>query len=101
MRPATRLGVFGGLLAVLFGGGALAGGAVDLDRSQPQTDGAAHGGDGKPRHGSGEKAAHPVRGVAVAENGLRVVVDDPELRQGRTQTVRLRVVGCCTTAFRG
>ena len=37
-------------------------------------------------------AAHPVRGLAVAEDGLRVVVDDPELRRGRTETLRFRVV---------
>ena len=37
-------------------------------------------------------AAHPVRGLAVAENGLRLVVDDPELRRGRTEQLRFRIV---------
>jgi hypothetical protein len=38
------------------------------------------------------EAAHPVRGLAVAENGMRVVVDDPELRRGRSEKLRFRIV---------
>lgn len=93
MNAPTRLAVFGGLLAVLSTGGALAGAAIDPDRSGPRADAAAHGDDDGAEHGGGgDKAAHPVRGVAVAENGLRLAIDDPELRRGRTETVRLRVV---------
>ena len=33
-----------------------------------------------------------MRGLAVAENGLRVVVDDPELRRGQNETLRFRIV---------
>ena len=91
MKPAARLSVFAGVLAALFGGGALAGGAFDVDRSEPRAEADAHG-EEKAEHGAGEKAAHPVRGVAVAENGLRLVVDEPELRRGRTETVRFRVL---------
>jgi hypothetical protein len=91
MKPAARLSVFAGVLAALFGGGALAGGAFDVDRSEPRAEADAHG-EEKAEHGAGEKPAHPVRGVAVAENGLRLVVDEPELRLGRTETVRFRVV---------
>jgi hypothetical protein len=40
----------------------------------------------------GEQAADPVRGLAVAENGLRLVLEDPELRRGRTEDVRFRIV---------
>jgi len=47
-------------------------------------------------HGSGHSAPsggdHPVRGLAVAEDGLRVVVADPELRRGRTEQLRFRIV---------
>ena len=93
MSAATRLALFGGLLAVLFAGGALAGGAVDVDRSKERADAATHGGDGEPpEHRGEEQTPHPVRGVAVAENGLRLAIDDPELRRGRTETVRFRVV---------
>ena len=91
MNPAARLAAFGGVLLVLFGGGALAGGAIDVDRSEPRADADAHS-EEKSEHGGGEKAAHPVRGVAVAENGLRLAVDEPELRRGRTETVRFRVI---------
>ena len=34
-------------------------------------------------------APDPVRGLAVAADDLRVVVDDPELRRGRTETLTL------------
>ena len=93
MSAATRLALFGGLLAVLFAGGALAGGAVDVDRSEERPDAAPHAGDAEPaEHGAEEQAPHPVRGVAVAENGLRLAIDDPELRRGRTETVGFRIV---------
>jgi hypothetical protein len=36
--------------------------------------------------------AHAVRGLAVAEDGLRVVVENPELRRGREETLRYRIV---------
>ena len=91
MNAAARLAGFAGVLAVLFGGGAVAGGAIDIDRSKPRADADAHGGEKKPEHG-GDEAAHPVRGVAVAENGLQLEVDDPELRRDKTETVRFRVV---------
>ena len=92
MNSATRLALFAGVLAVLFGGGALAGGAIDVDRSKPRADAEAHGGEEEKSEHGGDEAAHPVRGVAVAENGLRLAIDDPELRRGRTETVRFRVV---------
>ncbi len=116
MSAPVKLAAFAATLAVLFGGGALAGGAIDPDRERPR---AAHA-DAAPKStgahdaaekehesvstshteaksaghgtGAGEKANHPVRGLAVAENGLRVVVVDPELRRGRTEQLRFRVV---------
>jgi hypothetical protein len=36
--------------------------------------------------------ADPVRGLAVAENGLRLVLDTPEQRRGRPAELRFRVV---------
>jgi len=86
MTAAAKLGGFTAALAVLFGGGALAGAAIDPGREQPES---AHAGAGTP---DGDAAAHPVRGVAVAEDGLRLVVDDPELRRGRTEDLRFRIV---------
>ncbi len=122
MRTPAKLAAFAATLAVLFGGGALAGGAIDPDRDEPSSTHAdaapktngAHGatqehesvpasthtdtksethGDAKSdAHGSASKAAHPVRGLAVAENGLRVVVADPELRRGRSERLSFRIL---------
>ncbi len=104
MSAPAKLAGFAATLAVLFGGGALAGvaGAIDRDADSEGAHGAAseeHENVSKPTHDAnisgghgGEKAAHPVRGLAVAANGLRVVVEDPELRRGRTEDVRFRIV---------
>lgn len=42
-------------------------------------------------HG-GAHGARAVHGLATADDGLRLVVETPELRQGRERTVRFRVV---------
>ena len=101
MSTPTRLAAFGATLAVLFGGAALAGGAIDPDRDEPRAQTTAQKEHGNvsttshtesASHGESTKAAHPVRGLAVAESGLRVVVDDPELRRGRTEQLTYRIV---------
>jgi len=107
VSAVAKLAAFAGVLAVLFGGAALAGAAIGPD---PETDAAAdgHGEPGRAEtHGEGETAAggeahagaeahgggaDPVRGLAVADDGLRVVVDDPELHRARAQTLRFRIV---------
>jgi hypothetical protein len=86
MTPvAARLAGFATALVALFGAGAVAGGLVDAS---------APGGDAKAEmaHG-GAMAAMAVRGLGVAENGLRIVVADPELRRGRTEQLRFRIIG--------
>jgi hypothetical protein len=96
VSATTKLAAFVAALAVLFGGAALAGAAIGPDRdddvasaepeghsemtSTTETSPAEHG------------ATRPVRGLAVAEDGLRVVVADPELRRGRQETLRFRIV---------
>ena len=113
MSAPVKLAGFAATLAVLFGGGALAGGVgpqresgTERRTEAPKTDGAhgaadrRHGSASGPSqaesksggHGAAEKAAHPVRGLAVAENGLRLVVEDPELRRGRSEDLRFRIV---------
>ena len=104
MSTPAKLAAFAAMLAVLFGGGALAGGAIDPDRDEPR---ASHADAEKEHetvstshtestesktHGGGENGAHPVRGLAVAENGLRVVVEDAELRRGRSERLSFRIV---------
>jgi hypothetical protein len=55
--------------------------------STPTKTTAGHG-----RRGHAEHSQHPVRGLEVAENGLRVVVEEPELRRGRTEKLAFRIV---------
>ena len=74
---------FAAAVAALFGIGALAGNVI-----KP----AAPGGEAKADMGHGEMTAMAVRGLAVAENGLRVVVSNPELSRGRTEQLRFRIL---------
>jgi hypothetical protein len=72
MSAATRLAGFAAVLVLVFAGAAVAGGAVDVDRSAPP-----------PEEGHGmEMTADPIRGLAVSENGLTLeqTYDGRELR---------------------
>jgi hypothetical protein len=101
----ARLAAFAALLALLFGGAVLAGDAVgpepdntaraaeehsDMSSATTTRSEASHEAAGS--HAAEGGGDHPVRGLAVAENGLRVVVEDPELRRGRTERLAFRVV---------
>lgn len=96
MSAAARLAGFAALMAVVFATAALAGGLIDPEA--PGGDGAgasSHGGAATahaaedPRPAGTPAALH---GLAVAENGLRLVLDTPELRRGRPQALRFRVL---------
>jgi hypothetical protein len=92
-----------GVLAVLFAGGAIAGQMIDPEArgsDEPSGHGAepAHGREPAGAHGG--EAAEPVRGLAVAEGGLRVEVERPELRRGRAETLAFRIVGADGEAIR-
>ncbi len=106
-----QLATFVAVLAVLFVGGAIAGRLIDAD--------APHGGDAEasghgteqtheensnvasPSHGSEHSDAAPeVHGLAVADAGLRVVVDRSELRRGEAATVAFRIVDSRGSAVR-
>jgi hypothetical protein len=93
-----QLATFVAVLAVLFAGGAIAGQLIDADaRGGDEMSGHAakhsHDEDSKMTSAHGGDATRPVRGLAVAENGLRVEVERPELRRGVEQTVAFRIVG--------
>ena len=106
MSAPAKLAAFAAVLAVLFGGAALAGAAIGPDataetkrsEAQPQEHSDMNTSTTKPpaEHGGGHEqdgaAPDPVRGLAVAENGLRVVVEDPELRRGRGERLAFRIV---------
>jgi hypothetical protein len=84
MDATAKLAAFVAALAVLFGGAALAGAAIGPE-PEARTEAGGHG-------GMADAAPRPVRGLAVAEDGLRVVVDDPELRRARSESLRFRIV---------
>ena len=104
MYSVTRLLGFAAVLVVVFGAAALAGAAIG---PEPREETAGH--DGGARHDAGadhdEGAGHageadPVRGLASAEGGLRLLVDTPELRRGRAETLRFRIVDAHGAAVR-
>jgi hypothetical protein len=98
INAPAKLAAFAAGLAVLFGGGALAGGAIDPDVNSSVPHGeerAAGHGEAGGGHGSepaGGSGAHPVRGLSVADGGLRVVTDDTDLRRGKTERLSFRIV---------
>ena len=88
-----QLATFAAVLAVLFAGGAVAGQLIDPDARGDDSSMSGHGAE--PSH---EDDSHmtststEVHGLAVADGGLRVEVEQPELRRGREQTVAFRIV---------
>ena len=84
-KPSARIAAFAAVLLLATGGAALAGAAVE-----------PHGPDPSARtdEPSGHMASTSpsVRGLAVAADGLRIVVEQPELRRGRTEQLRFRIV---------
>ena len=87
MSAVSKLAAFAGALAVLFGAAALAGAAIG-----PEPDAAGTTSEEHPDMTADHASPDPVRGLAIATDGLRVVVDDPELRRGERETLRFRVV---------
>ena len=98
MSARARIAAFVAVLSLLFGGAALAGGAIKPHGDEPAArndergDHASAAGHDETSTGTHAKGAAPVRGLAVAADDLRVVVDRPDLRRGRTQALRFRVV---------
>ena len=83
MTVAAKLGGFAVGLLVVFATAAFAGGA--FDPSPPQS-------SSQETHMNTEMAMHDVRGLAVAEDGLKLVVANPEHVPGRMQQLRFRIV---------
>jgi hypothetical protein len=88
----TRVSLFAGLLVLVFAAAALAGSAIDPDpdtdqvgsaHSEKREKGADEGGHSTPHGGEAEGTAHAkapaqAKGLAQAQGGLRLVLDQPE-----------------------
>jgi len=88
-----QLATFVAVLAVLFAGGAIAGQLIGPDAR----------GEDDPMSGHGAQRSHEedshmtststeVHGLAVADGGLRIELEQPELRRDREQTLAFRIV---------
>ncbi|MFL5837714.1 MAG: hypothetical protein ACJ76K_14175 [Solirubrobacteraceae bacterium] len=90
MSPAVRnLGIFAVALVALFGLAVVAGRL--LDPHAPDGEAAADHSNRHPKEMEDMTSEH-VRGLAVAENGLRLVIEDPEVRRGAAGELRFRIV---------
>jgi hypothetical protein len=90
----VKLACFGAILTALFAGGALAGEVIDPDAVGKDNAPAMAGHGAAPEaegHGA-MPAADPVRGLAVAAGGVRLELEQPELRRGRGEQLRFRIV---------
>jgi hypothetical protein len=93
--PLSRLAAFAAVVALLAAAAALAGAAIDPDRGASDANANANGhgaSDGDDAHAGGAAGEHPVRGLAVAEDGLRLVVADPELERATAERLAFRIV---------
>ena len=98
--PPTRVVAFIATAAAVFGTAVLAGELVNSGNDEPQHGGehqASGGGSGEEKRAGGhsEKGSDTpdaVRGLAVAENGLRLKVDQRELPRGRQAKLSFTVV---------
>jgi hypothetical protein len=84
-----QLAAFAAVLAGLYTAGFIAGQFIDAE---------PHGADEMAHTAAAEP--DPVRGLAVAENGLRLELADPELEQGRAEQLRFRIVNARGQAVR-
>ena len=94
MTTKVKLAALAGALVLIFavavGAGAVTSGD---DREEPAKPMAGHEEDAGTYAGADTGATHPVRGLAVADEGLRLVLDTPELRRGARGTLRFRIAG--------
>lgn len=96
MSVALRLTAFASLLLLAFVAAVAAGRAVNPEKPGALGGAADNGaGESAMSMGSGGHAAagaHAVRGLAVEDDGVRLVVETPELRRGETGEIRFRIV---------
>lgn len=91
MSATSKLAGFAALMVLAFGAAVAAGDAIGPERegnraSDPEDAMAGHG-------GAEESAPDPVRGLAVSEGGLKLALQETELRPGRPAELRFSIVG--------
>jgi hypothetical protein len=101
VNGALRIALFAAFLALLFGGAAVAGSALDPDPdAEPSHSEARAGAEEAHRstqsadqdHTGGHKATSAHVGLALAERGLRLDVDRRQLAAGRPMRVDFRIL---------
>ena len=106
MSASARLAGFAAVLVLVFGGAAVAGGAIGPERDGEPAGarGSGHAESNAPHGGAtaagrdamstnaDETAADPVRGLAVAENGLGLDLEQTELHRDRPTELRFHIV---------
>ena len=103
MSGALRIALFAVLLALVFGGAALAGSALDPDPdSDPEPSHAEAGSGPQEEHGStataeedhdgGHDASNAPVGLAMVDGGLRLDVDRRRLSAGRAEPFAFRIL---------
>ena len=85
MPGPARIALFAAALAVLFGGALALGSAVDPDVRDAE---AEHGADA----GGHEAAPAGQRGLAVAQDGLRLVIDQATFPRAHTREISFRIL---------
>jgi hypothetical protein len=102
MSTPLKLAAFAAVLALVFGAATVAGGAIGPDREDAAEERAqndAHGADEPAGHaaadedeaGHGAEAADPIRGLAVADRGLRLELERTQLPRGRETMLRFAI----------
>jgi hypothetical protein len=101
MSAPVRIAGFAAILALVFAAAAVAGNAIDpeTEGADPHATGAEassggheSGSSGGHEAGSSGADAPAVRGLAVADAGLQLVVSGPELRRGRHERLEFTIV---------
>jgi hypothetical protein len=95
VNGALRIALFAALLALAFGGAAVAGSALDPDPEADESHAPAGAGSREEHdtHQAGpHEAAPPPAGLALAEAGLRLELDSRRLMPGRPERFGFRIV---------
>ena len=102
MTPTHRLAAFSAVVATVFGGAAVAGGAIGAnppntpDRAKPE-----HGGEQmKMAEAGGGHGEHAPAGLSIADQGYRLELADSTFRARRTESLRFRIVDSGGSAIR-